>query len=320
MKAETLNDSLIEAMKEKIPRGVNLVNVLMNVLFIGKEAVYRRLRGEVPFTFEEASVISNSLGVSLDQVTGTCSKKNALFGLDFINYENPIDTYYLNIQNSIQIFNAIRGNATLEWYIASNVIPQVFYLDHDNLSRFFLFKWMYQHEKVNQVKYFSELQMPDQLQEIQKMYVEISKRVPSANFIWDNMVFHNLINDVRYFSDVNLLTDEEKETLKKEIINLIDNLEELAQQGKHPNGNRVIIYISNINFDASYSYLEADNFKCSSFNIYSINSITTVDIGVFEAQKSWIQSLKKYSMMISVSGEMQRIQFFERQRQLVHEL
>ncbi|MDR1981404.1 MAG: hypothetical protein LBQ39_07285 [Tannerellaceae bacterium] len=320
MKSEKLNDSLIEAMKEKLPKRVNLVNVLMNTLFIGKEAVYRRLRGEVPFTFTEASVISNSLGVSLDQVAGTCSKKNALFGLDFIHYENPIDTYYSNIQNAIQIFRAVKDNSTLEWYIASNVIPQIFYMDHDNLSRFLLFKWMYQHEKINQVKYFSELQMPDQLQAVQREYVEISKKVPFANFIWDNMVFHNLINDVRYFSEVNLLTDEEKEVLQKEIIDMIDNLEELATQGKHPNGEKVTIYISNINFDASYSSLEADNFKCSSFNIYSINSITTLDLDVFEVQKSWIQSLKKYSTMISVSGEMQRIQFFERQRQLVREL
>ena len=50
-------------MKEKIPDGVNLANTLMDILYIGKEAVYRRLRGEVPFTLNEASIISKKLDI-----------------------------------------------------------------------------------------------------------------------------------------------------------------------------------------------------------------------------------------------------------------
>ena len=43
-----LNTGLIEAIKEKIPANSNLANVLIDILFIGREAVYQRLRGEVP--------------------------------------------------------------------------------------------------------------------------------------------------------------------------------------------------------------------------------------------------------------------------------
>lgn len=39
-----LNTGLIEAIKEKIPANSNLANVLIDILFIGREAVYRRLR------------------------------------------------------------------------------------------------------------------------------------------------------------------------------------------------------------------------------------------------------------------------------------
>ena len=44
-----LNIGLIEAAKEKMPTGTNLANTLMDILYIGKEAIYRRLRGEVYF-------------------------------------------------------------------------------------------------------------------------------------------------------------------------------------------------------------------------------------------------------------------------------
>ena len=65
-----LNTSLIEAVKEKLPLKENLANLLIDTLYIGKEAIYRRLRGEVPFTLEEAALISRKLGVSLDNVIG----------------------------------------------------------------------------------------------------------------------------------------------------------------------------------------------------------------------------------------------------------
>ncbi len=79
MMTDKLNSGLIESMKEKIPEGANLANLLMDILYIGKEAVYRRLRGEVPFTFTEAAVISQKLGVSLDQLIGANFGGNALF-------------------------------------------------------------------------------------------------------------------------------------------------------------------------------------------------------------------------------------------------
>lgn len=43
---------LINEMKERIPPGHNLANYLTDTLYMGKEAVYRRLRGEVAFTFD----------------------------------------------------------------------------------------------------------------------------------------------------------------------------------------------------------------------------------------------------------------------------
>lgn len=66
----TINDpntNLIEAMKEKLPAKGKLADMLMDTLYIGKEAVYRRLRGEVPFTLQEAALVSRKLGISLDK-------------------------------------------------------------------------------------------------------------------------------------------------------------------------------------------------------------------------------------------------------------
>lgn len=69
MKNSIVNE-LINEMKERIAPKETLANFLTNTLCMGKEAVYRRLRGEVAFTFDEVAVISHKLGISIDQIIG----------------------------------------------------------------------------------------------------------------------------------------------------------------------------------------------------------------------------------------------------------
>ena len=101
---------------------------------------------------------------------------------------------------------------------------------------------------------------------------------------------------------------------------LISGVEELAGKGKYETGNDVRIYISNIKFDATYSYVATSNSHISMIRIYSINAITTQDDGMFRSLKEWVQSLKKFSTQISESGEMQRIRFFNEQREIINTL
>ena len=74
-----LNTGLVNAVREKLPSKENLANTLMDILYIGKEAIYRRLRGEVPFTLTEAAIISRKLGISLDKMIGVSFQNNAVF-------------------------------------------------------------------------------------------------------------------------------------------------------------------------------------------------------------------------------------------------
>lgn len=79
MNDNSLHDNLVRILKHRIPEHSLLANKLTEILYIGKEAVYRRLRGEVPFTFSEVSIIAKSMGISLDQLIGTVSERNRPF-------------------------------------------------------------------------------------------------------------------------------------------------------------------------------------------------------------------------------------------------
>ena len=314
-----LNTGLIEAIKEKIPANSNLANVLIDILFIGREAVYRRLRGEVPFTLTEAAIISRKLGVSLDKIVGISFKDNAVFDMNVVHHDDPFETYYEIINKYIGLLKNMGDDVTSELATSSNMLPQTLYLKHDILSKFRLFKWMYQNENIK-CKHFDELEIPAKLQDIQKEFVNAAEHIHTTSYIWDNRIFAHMVNDVEYFSSIHLLTDEDQQKIKEVLLLLLNELESLARKGKFDSGNKVNIYISNINFETTYSYIESSNLQLSMIRIYAINSITSQDVEMHKSLKEWIQSLKKFSTLISESGEMQRIQFFKEQREIIDTL
>ena len=61
---------------------------------MGKEAVYRRLRGEVAFTIDEVALLSKKLGISIDQIIGNHLSNRVTFDMNLLNSPNTLDSYY----------------------------------------------------------------------------------------------------------------------------------------------------------------------------------------------------------------------------------
>ena len=314
------NSELVKAMNEKLPNGTNLANTLIDILYLGKEAVYRRLRGEVPFTLVEAAAISRKMGVSLDKLAETNVSSNAIFDLNIVRQTDPLETYYSIVDNYVKIFRDLNHDPSSKLCSASNIIPQTFYLKYELLSKFRMFKWMYQFEKIDIEKHFEDMEIEDKFLEKQREFVRESQKFPYTEYIWDNKLFIYLINDIRYFASIHLISQEYVQKLKRELLQLLHELEEIATRGIFKTGQEVFIYISNINFEATYSYMASSAYHISLVRVFAINSFATRDEQVFNSMKEWIYSLKKFSTLISQSGEMQRIKFFKTQREIVEGL
>lgn len=319
METSNLNAELINAVKEKLPKTENIATTLMDILFIGKEAVYRRLRGEVTFTLAEAALISKKLNISLDSIIGTSFKNSALFDLNIVKPADPFETYSSILDGHIARFRKAGNDPLSEMGTSSNIIPMALSLKYETLSKFRLFKWMYQIDN-SRCKHFEEIIIPLKLLQKQQEFARLASHIHEIYYIWDSMIFSNLANDIRYFRQVHLLSDEDKELIKTDLLLLIDELEVMANHGRNKTGNEVKIYISNINMEATYSYLEAEQLQVSMMRIYSINSVITQDYEMFLNLKKWIQSLKKFSTLISDSGEMQRVSFIKQQRKIIESL
>ncbi|MCD7937003.1 MAG: hypothetical protein LUG98_09105, partial [Tannerellaceae bacterium] len=81
MKRELLHTHFVLLLQKREPDKSKLIELLMDILCIEKDSAYRRLRGEVPFSFAEAITIGERLGISLDGLMGALYEKTKNFAL-----------------------------------------------------------------------------------------------------------------------------------------------------------------------------------------------------------------------------------------------
>jgi len=304
----------------KYPVRKQLVQILMELLSLEREAVYRRLRGEVPFTIQEVVTLVSAWNISLDEIMGV-NVGAISFQMKAMNYLDPSEEEIEYLRQLVQSTNNLKYFPSTEFMYICNELPRALLVGYDELNKFHLFKWAYQHGDMKENISFSNLYISEEKLNITKKYYQAIKQVPNTNFIFDSKIFNYLIKDIRYFCSIYLITEEEKELIKKDMLELLDYLQEVANKGCYPETqNKVNLYISQLKIPTGYSYSftpEVNTCYIHVFNKFEIYSYHSDMVANF---MSWMQIKKRTSIQISEVDVKNRIEFFMTQRQLVESL
>lgn len=318
---ELSNTALIRAIHAHTPPDSTPASVLMDVLNIGREAAYRRMRGEVRFTFGEASALSAHLRFSLDGLTGSSVGGNALFSLAFTEFDASLDLYNGILGQNIRFFREIASDPTAVFASAVNSIPAEYYLKYENLTRFKLFKSLYQHEMGDvSVPTFEELQLSASLRRNALEYVQSVQLVAQSHVIFDESAFMHWVNAIRAFRAMHLISDQSVVLLREELFELVKDFEKMAGEGEYENGNKVNFYLSEVDLEASYAYISSERYKVAGIALFSLNSMHTFDPMMYEYVKKWVRNQRRFASLISGTGELSRIHHFKRQREIIGRL
>lgn len=319
MKNGILNE-LISTMRERIPQDMNLANTLADILCMGKEAVYRRLRGEVSFTIDEVALLSQKLGISIDQIVGSHVSNKVTFDLNLLHASSALESYYEIINRYLQIFDYVKTDNTTEVYTASNSLPFTLYSSYENLSKFRLCRWMYQNGDIKTPHSLEEMSVDERIVNVHKKLSESMRQCPKTFFIWDTNIFYSFVKEIKYFASLNLISKDDVMHLKEDLLQLLGVVEHLSIKGEFSENKKVSFYLSNISFEATYSYIEKHDYQVSLLRVYSINSMDSQSSYICQMQRNWIQSLKRHSILVSESGEAQRIAFLQKQLEVINTL
>ncbi|WP_163631349.1 hypothetical protein [Paludibacter sp. 221] len=312
-------ENFIEAIKEKIPQRGKLTSLLVDMLCIEKEAVYRRLRNEVPFTFAEIAIIAKELNISLDDTIGAASLKSRPFQLKLTDYYNPTPDDYAMHEEFADLLSVVRNDEYSEVGFAANILPLHFSVKYELIHRFYTLRWLYQFGAPDAIVPFSEIVFEDKMKNLFQGFLNEVEYFKQTFFIFNQQMMSYFCNDINYFYSIRLLTADEVRMLKEELTRFLNHLEQLSIHGTTNKGNKVAIYVSNINFETTYTYLQTSEYKLTMLKTFTLNETTSLDEEVFNRVKTWMHSLKRTSTLISESDERNRILFFERQRKSLEE-
>jgi len=320
MKKDFLFKNLIEALQNRIPQRGKLADVLTELLDIEKEAVYRRLRGCVPFSFQEVHAIAIYMGFSLDSIAENVSPFARQMTVLMTDFLNPHENDYKKLEDFITGVQRLEEDPDSETGAIGATIPLSLCLSYDYIYKFYLFKCLHQFGNQKKIKSFSETNIPERLKQINSVFVNCVRNSPKSVYIFDREFIKYFVNDIRFFSDIRLITKDDILLLKKELHLLINDVERYAVNGHFDTGNKTDIFLANIHIDANYNYIDAINYKLTMMRSFTFSDYYSFDEIVFQNMKNWLNFLKRTSTLISEGNVAERIRFFENQRKFVDSL
>jgi len=309
---------IIDHILIRIPSYIKPVDYISETLDIGKESAYRRLRGEMSFTFDEIIKLSLELNFSIDDIIGGSSEKRAFVDIEVD--KDPEQNVILRLQSYKKDAERRLEDPFSSAIMAINFLPTTFCVHFPVLFKFSYYSWLHRKYRRPSRLYLSEVQILPIMESLRKKLDVLYRKISNNTFIFDPNVFLSPIREVHYFYELGLITNDEVKMIKSDFHKLIDLIEKMVRTGESAPGSQFYFYLSNLNIDSNSSYNTWNNNVTSTFNFHFLSPIVVNNSILCELHKEWLESLKKYSTLITQSNEIIQAEYFERQREYVDRL
>jgi hypothetical protein len=311
-----LNKILVTNILKRLPRNVKTTSYLMDLLGLGRESVYRRIRGEVPFTVDELVKIATALDLSIDEIIGTSDRwdYNVFFDLPPVEFDDSAKVFQIMLY---QLYNRLLITETTEVVMAINCFHPVFLVHFDTLFKFSYYQWLYQNYEIPLHPTFSKIVMTPELNALKELIRNSLHQLPQTILILDSNVFLNMIKEIHYYYQRKLITEEELAVLKKEVSELIDCYEKMAKTGVS-GAHSLSIYLSVYQpIVTNTGLMNGENGYQSVFRLFSISHLIVNSPQICALQKVWLNFLKRQSICITQSNEIMQADFFNTQHKYI---
>ncbi|GHT61381.1 hypothetical protein FACS189451_03270 [Bacteroidia bacterium] len=297
---------LIEEIQKNIPKGENVVKYLTWKLGISKESAYRRMRGVVPFPLEEIRELALDLNFSVDEIF----RKETPKVTD--NQKNKNDIL-LTLITSYQTFSDIISRASQRSIVFSaNGIILPLLIEYDALFDLCFFTQIHRNQLFNGVRSFSELPVSKEILAIRKNILDHFPSFTQREYILGRDLFSGIARKIQYFRRLKLISEKESEALKLELLQIIQKMETEMATGHNERGEECFYYFSWLDIENSAICVDCGDKLVTLCRCFGVPSLQTNSQSY--ANLEWVESQKKYTILISQSSEFIRSEFIERQR------
>lgn len=202
-----IQEYLFQRIREKLFGEASLPDTVAALLHVSSDSAYRRIRGETPLVLEEARILCEAFGISIDQVMR--SEENSVVFASFkLNNQNyPFKKYLQDILQNLE-------------QVASFDQKEIIYLTKDfawfynflyrPLFAFRYFFWMksiLQHPEFVPLQFSMDL-LPKDIEEVGQQILKTYNTIPSVE-IWNTECVNSTISQIEYYREAGYFKNRE---------------------------------------------------------------------------------------------------------------
>jgi len=328
METSELQQQLFSYLKESLPPHLSLVDELSDLLNIGADSVYRRIRGEKPVTLSELKIICEKYRLSLDQLL-QLQNESVLFDAPGMNgAPGEFVEYMKGMLLQFKYFNSFKTKEIQ--YLCKDSTIWNFYL-FPEIAAFKTFFWSRtinnQAELSNKAFSFEEFPYEDCFILGQQVLQEFNQ-IPCVE-LWNLESMQSTINQVAYYWDAgNFKSNQDFEAVVDSFQKMIDHLQLQAEKGVKfmPGANEVSykapiqFFVNELILGNNTMVINLDGKKLTMVTYSVFHYLFTKDPRFASKVGNSFDTLLSRSTLISKTGEKDRNRFFNALRDKVYSL
>ncbi|MDR2221670.1 MAG: hypothetical protein LBE34_02910 [Flavobacteriaceae bacterium] len=306
----TNQKNFIEIIVKHLPEGVKLVDFISNLVHLGKEASYRRIRCEVEFTLSEIVIIAKELNINLTSLIIREGGEKVTCNLRLIEEDTPQLTYCKMIEADLNVFEGIDTQSKHLLFTINHTLPLFFTTTSALLTKLRLLKIQFNQGSLNPKK-LKDLELTKDIKTINEKYLKAISSF-DVEVVMSQDIIANTVLDIDFFFRIGLITEEEQGLLLKELEQTIFLLQEITHTGTWNNKN-LQLYVSYLSLDSSHQYIYSNGVQASLLDLHVPNSLLSFDKTFNTMHFNRIEIIKKGATLITKSGEIEKASFFKKQ-------
>lgn len=319
-----LKKNIVNKILAHIPDYMNPVDFLQEALDLSKESVYRRLKGDIAFTLDDVIKLSSKLSFSLDEIISSTEEghngRPVPFHFRSTKEFNPQKTFTEILSFYIAGKERVAKAKDVEVLVASNRLMLLTGVYFKQIFKFYYYKWVHQTQQMPLNFSFSDVVIPDDIIELREKLI-VSPPVGSHVYVLDSNFLRNTLNEVQYYYKRKLISEEEIALLKKDFSDFVDVTEYMImKQPPRVDNHSTKIYISATQIETTGMYCRTDDRQTLDLWLSFGSNIHTENVAVCKTYVSWVNTLKKFSSLITGCDEASQMQFIDRQRSYIENL
>ena len=308
---------ILDAIKLQLPKGEKIALVLQDTLSLSQDAVYRRMRGDVPFTIYETKKICETFKLSFDDY-GALKRGSVVFNynpLESINFR--FETWMTGLRDGLRMLRKLDG---VEMMVSVDDTPIFQLFNQPHLMRFKVFFWAKTYLRLPEYENtkFKDEKIDKETMAIGIESLNIYNSVPSIE-VYGPETLRGFLRQIEYYFDSHYFQDPAYAlTLLDSLYNFMEHMKAQAEAGRKfsygnevPNSGNEFKMYANDTFLPDNTYLTKWKGGSSVYFTHNLmNYLFTSDPYYVSESEAVLHRLVDNSSLISKENVKQRERFF----------